>query len=63
MPMNCCAKCELLGNCCSCSTHQIKLRIENICKYYNFLKSDNSIIRNPNVASLIEIRTPNAPSS
>ncbi len=61
--MKCCARCEMLGNYCSCFTHQIKLRIENICKITIFLKIDNSTMGNLNVASLVEIKVPNTPCS
>jgi hypothetical protein len=62
MPMNYCAKHEILRNCCSCFAHHVK-RLNVIASTTILLKSGSSILSSPNVATLIEAKTPNTPSS
>jgi hypothetical protein len=62
MPMNYCAKHEILRNCCSCFAHHVK-GMNVATSIVILLKSDSSTLINPNVAASIEIRAPNTPNS
>ncbi len=58
MPMNCCVQHEMLGNYCSCFSHQIK-GLKAFTNIVEFWKNDNSILRNFNVSFSVEARAPN----
>ncbi len=62
MPMIYCAKCEILGNSCSCFAHHVK-GLNVVVGIAVFLKSDNSTLNNPNATSSIETKAPNTSSS
>jgi hypothetical protein len=58
MPMNCCAKHEMLGKYCSCFAHRIK-GLKAFANIVEFWKNDNSILRNLDVSFLVETKAPN----
>jgi hypothetical protein len=60
--MNYHAKCEILKNCYSCFAHHVE-GLNTVVGITSLLKNDSLTLSNPDVASLVEARTPNTPIS